>query len=165
MPNKPIHKDISVNVGTGVKRGLPEEFYEYPSLQDIEKINNKIGIEEPSEDYVNNDPYDYIEINPELKPGEKVIHNNRGDIIYSNRPVIKNQIQKEGLYKIGHPIAKVFNLSNKDELEEFNKLLAGTGSQGEDPQYVNLNLSKQFWNGQFMILAIYSEVWYMKTFI
>ena len=65
------------------------------------------------------------------------------------------------MFKLGHPKAKLFKLSEEKDVEEYNKLLAQIGSEGEDPQITNLTLDKQFYEGSYVILATYNEIWYI----
>lgn len=154
--------DLSIDPGFGI-----------PSEQVNQVVGGTLPIQTNTEEQSlkeESDEPNLLEIlEPDVKPepivikefNDRFLYDKNNRPIYYNRPFFKGQSKKPGMYRIGHPKAKVFHLSNPDELEDYNLLLAGTGIEGQDPQYINLSLDKQFWQGEFIVLAMYNEMWYL----
>lgn len=65
------------------------------------------------------------------------------------------------MHKLGPPVTKTFNLSNPESLDEYNNLLKQVGADGDDPSIVIVYHDRQFWNGSYIALVTYNEVWYL----
>lgn len=63
--------------------------------------------------------------------------------------------------KLGHPITKVFQLGVPEDLDAYNDLMKCTGAEGEDPSIVIAFHDRQFWEGNYIALVTYREVWYL----
>lgn len=92
----------------------------------------------------------------EEEDGKKIL-DRTGEVVEVNRPLVKGLFEK-GLWRPGNVVAEVFKLENASELEAYNNLLARTS--GEDPEVVFVSTSEKFYNGNFVILVRYHEVWY-----
>lgn len=139
------NKDISINVGSGVSRVE----LEIPSQDTLlQEENTDINLEQ-------HEPIKLVEFN------DRFLYNNVGQKTYYNKAFFKGQSRQPGMYKLGYPKAKLFTLSNEQDLEQYNNFLAQLGGENEDPQIANLNIDKQFHDGKFVILASYNEVWYI----
>lgn len=92
----------------------------------------------------------------EEEDGKKIL-DRTGEVVEVNRPLVKGLFEK-GLWRPGNVVAAVFKLENASELEAYNNLLARTS--GEDPEVVFVSTSEKFYNGNFVILVRYHEVWY-----
>lgn len=92
----------------------------------------------------------------EEEDGKKIL-DRTGEVVEVNRPLVKGLFEK-GLWRPGNVVAEVFKLENSSELEAYNNLLARTS--GEDPEVVFVSTSEKFYNGNFVILVRYHEVWY-----
>lgn len=137
------NKDISINTGTGVNRV---------------DINITPSVDETTQpEDVKNTP-EIINL-PEFN--DRFLYNNVGQKTYYNKAFFKGQSRQPGMYKLGYPKSKLFTLSTQEDLEQYNSFLAQIGGEGEDPQIANLTIDKQFYEGKFVILASYNEVWYI----
>lgn len=139
-------KDISVNVGNGVPK-VDIAFDQEEELENIPQQDDSFP-EKPQ-------PIIHTELN------DRFIYNSVGQKTHYNKAFFKGQSRHHGMFKLGHPKAKLFKLSEEKDVEEYNKLLAQIGSEGEDPQITNLTLDKQFHEGSYVILATYNEIWYI----
>lgn len=137
------NKDISINTGTGVHRV---------------DINIEPSVDETTQpEDIKNTP-EIINL-PEFN--DRFLYNNVGQKTYYNKAFFKGQSRQPGMYKLGYPKSKLFTLSTQEDLEQYNSFLAQIGGEGEDPQIANLTIDKQFYEGKFVILASYNEVWYI----
>lgn len=134
------NKDISINTGTGVHRV---------------DINITPNVDEPED--IKNTP-EIINL-PEFN--DRFLYNNVGQKTYYNKAFFKGQSRQPGMYKLGYPKSKLFTLSTQEDLEQYNSFLAQIGGEGDDPQITNLTIDKQFYEGKFVILVSYNEVWYI----
>lgn len=94
--------------------------------------------------------------------GRRFKLNSLGQANKSSVPVIKDQYTKpvKGLVSFDPPVTAVYDLSNKDELEAFNKLQAHTFPV-EGPHVLILSERDEFYQGKFIKLVKYSYVWYL----
>ena len=154
------NKVESVNVGQGVTRidendgVFPEQLVSDLSQQG-DKVDPVVDVSEQGQQDVQPSPVIVRDIN------DKFIYAETGETQYWNKPWFKGQFSKEGMSKLGPPVTKVFNLKNTDELDAYNKLLRQVGAAGDDPSIVIGYHDRQFWEGGYIALVTYNEVWYL----
>jgi len=85
------------------------------------------------------------------------------NVTWLNGPSIPDQMQRlPNTVRPGPRIDAVFNLSNKDELMEFNKIQAEASNHVDGLTSIIHDLDKQFHQGQFFALITYSKLFYQK---
>lgn len=151
MNTKNTQKDISINVGAGV----PKADINLDSVQS-DKIEKEVEEIIPFEydEHLRPTKIQYADIN------DKFIRNSVGQKVYWNKPFFKGQSRSNGLYKFGPPKIQVFKLDSPEAITAYNEFLAQMGGQDDDPTIVNVNIERQFWEGHFIVLVSYNEVWY-----
>ena len=92
----------------------------------------------------------------EEKDGKKIL-DRTGEVVEVNRSPIKGLYEKN-LWRAGDVTAAVFKLENEEDLDAYNKLMARTS--GTDPEVNIISTSEKFYNGNFVILVRYYEIWY-----
>ena len=140
MDNK---KDISINVGAGVPKSDIQ-------LNAHDSIADNIDLES-----IVNRKVQHYDIN------DKFILNDVNNKTHWNKPFFKGQSRAQGMFKLSPPKVRLFHLKEEQQVEDYNKFLAQVGGGEDDPSITNLYLDKQFYNGEFIILATYNEVWYI----
>lgn len=132
---------IGVSPGSGVAR-TPEykpRFIADSSAADLEKIITPDTGEIEEED------------------GKKIL-DRTGDVLEVNRPLVKGLFQDPLRWRPGPLRAEVYKLADETALESYNNLLKRAA--GEDPEIVIEQTLERFYNGNFVILVKYFEVWY-----
>ena len=81
-----------------------------------------------------------------------------GDIKESSKPTVKGQFKKNMLWRYGKPVATVLHLNNKEDLDYYNNIIAG--ASGEDPSFYIIEVVREFWNGEFILLLTWCPVLY-----
>lgn len=81
-----------------------------------------------------------------------------GNKIASNTAYIKDAFASPDNWKPGEMVAAVFKLEDNKDLDAYNKLLARATKA--DPEVLICSTSEKFYNGNFIILVRYREVWY-----
>lgn len=115
--------------------------------------NNKTSLQEAVT------PTTHEEYSRIVESGKAYLVNNAGSRFWCNRPVMQNPLENPKMYMLGAPISEVFNLSEKDDLAKYNALYART-SPADAPGIVVHTDDRQFYEGKFICLVSYSEVWY-----
>lgn len=92
------------------------------------------------------------------KDGTIYILDSVGDVKESSKPTVKGQFKKNNLWRYGTPKATVLHLAKEEDLETYNKILAGAA--GEDPSYYIIESARQFWEGQFIVMLTWCPVLY-----
>ena len=132
---------IGVSPGSGVAR-TPEykpRFLADSSATDLEKIITPDTGEIEEED------------------GKKIL-DRTGDVLEVNRPIVKGLFQDPLRWRPGPLRVEVYKLADEAALEAYNNLLKRAA--GEDPEVVIEQTLERFYNGNFVILVKYFEVWY-----
>ncbi len=134
---------IGVSPGSGVAR-TPE--YKPRFLSDISLLDtDKENIITP----------DTGEI--EEEDGKKIL-DRTGDVVEVNRPLVKGLFQDPLRWRPGPLRVEVYRLADEAALEAYNNLLKRAA--GEDPEIVIEQTLERFYNGNFVVLVKYFEVWY-----
>lgn len=154
MNPKKQKKDISINVGAGVpKLDVELDTTHSPFQQPVEEIP-----EVSSEDFITDSKPEKIQF---TDINDKFILNSVGQKTYWNKPYFKGQSKSLGMFKYGHPKVQLFTLDSEENIQKYNDFLAQMGGEGEDPLIVNVSIEKEFWQGHFIVLVSYNEVWYI----
>lgn len=132
--------DNKFNIGTEIKASYLHEplLADYEAKEPANTVNNKQIID---------------------KDGTVYILDELGEIKESSKPTVKGQFKKENLWRYGAPQAIVLNLSNPEELDKYNSILKETAE--EDPSAVLIDSTKEFWNGQFIMLVTWCPIMYL----
>lgn len=156
------NKSDSVDVGSGISRDynsegqfpeqMPWEAQQEEPVEQVQEQEQEPEIEEKEDDNVK---IVIEDINDEF------IYNRVGQRVYWNKPHFKGQFQKEGMRKMGHPKVQMFDLKDPEQLKGYNDLLKRVGAEGEDPSIVIMHHDRQFWEGSYIALVTYNEVWYL----
>lgn len=171
---------LSVAVGSGVDHTEDEDVMTKNTstipVQDIIKTipsdseDDKLPEVEPlTDDFVPSDEEGSIAFDADDKPQEIKIRDINDRFIYDktgtkklwNKPFFKGQSKKQGFWQYGYPITKVFHLEKPEELDEYNKLLCQVGTEFKDPNLTIIYHDRQFFNGEFIVLVTYKEIWYL----
>lgn len=88
--------------------------------------------------------------------------NSLGAVQYASAPTVVGQFKKQNMWKLGSTHAKVFHLKEEEDMKEYNNLLAKASS--DDPSIIIAGEDRKFYNGNFVVFAVYRPVMY-KTLI
>ena len=124
---------------------------------DAELQNLLGGSPERHADKVTDEDDDTVEAERQVRPPKDP------NVQWLNYPSIPDQMQRmPSTVRPGARVDAVFNLSNKDELLEFNKIQAEASNHVDGLTCVIHDLDKQFHQGQFFALVTYSKLFYQK---
>lgn len=78
---------------------------------------------------------------------------------WKDSPLIEDQFEKDGLYKVGPVVVKVFNLSKESDLESYNAIQEECTKE-ESPTSLIVSEESNFFEGVYYVKLKYCKVKY-----